>query len=234
MYNRSTRLIDGGTKEELTAYIAELSARIRDLSIKITIRDSLPTIPSFMVTIMGYIATQGFRLAAWLGEPHLDSIDLIAHTTRSVFESCLIYRHLMAGGEHFMERLTEEITRDELDLIDESLRRFDAASAPPELVARQQQLKAIGPPKVLRVYALAEETGAKSEYDAYYKLFSKYSHPTLYLLVGDRRQVYSQTALRLFAERAVIYLEAATIDYERLLDVLSASDQPGEPTPPRD
>jgi hypothetical protein len=225
VHNRSSQLIQNGTKEELTAYIGQLSARMRDISIKLVVRDPLPTIPGLMITLMGYIATQGFRLAEWLAEAHLDSIDLVAHTTRSVFEATLIYRHLMVGGgERFMQRIIEEITRDELDIIEESLRRFDTASAPPELAARQQQLKAAGPPKVLRVCDLAAETGATSEYDAYYKFFSKYSHPTLYLLVGDRRQVYSQVALRLLTERAVIYLETATNDYERLLDAMSEDD----------
>jgi len=196
---------------------------MRDLSIQIVRIDSLPDIPGLVVTIMGYISTQGFRLSDWLREEHVESIDLVAHTTRSVFEAILIYRHLMVdGGEHFIERLTAEIARDELDIIDESLRRFDDGAAPPELLARQQQLKLINPPKkVLHVSSLADEIGERREYNTYYKLFSKYSHPSLYLLVGDRRAVYSQQALRLLTERAVVYLEYATNDYERLQGALS-------------
>lgn len=221
MHNSSSQLLSNGTKEELTAYLDELSSWMRDISIQLVVIDSLPVIPGLVVTIMGYIATQGFRLAEWLREPHSDSIDLVAHTTRSVFEACLTYRHLMVGGgEHFMERITAEIARDELDVINESLRRFDLASAPAELIARQRQLEATNPPKVPRVSDLADETGARDEYDRYYKLFSKYSHPSLYLLVGDRRQVYSQQALRLLTERAVIYIEAATNDYEGLRNAL--------------
>jgi hypothetical protein len=224
--NRSSQLIEGGSKEELTVYIDELSAQMSDISRQLVVLDPLPVIAGFVVTIMGYIATQGFRLASWLREPHVDSIDLVAHTTRNLFEASLTYRHLMVdGGQHFMDRLTTEIARDELDIVKESLRRFEATSAPPELVSRQRQLEATNPPKIARVSDLAEETGAKSEYDAYYKFFSKYSHPSLYLLVGDRRQVYSQYALRVFTERAVTYLEVATNDYERLRDVILKHNQ---------
>lgn len=226
MYNRSTQLILNGTKEEVTAYIGELSARLRDISVKLIVIDPLPPIPGFMITIMGYIATQGLRIADWLKEPHLDSIDLIAHTTRSVFEACNIYTYLMAdGGQHFMERLTNEMKRDELDLIKDSLSRFDAASAPAGLVARQKELEAECPPRNLKVWQLAEKAGAQSEYKTYYKTLSKYSHPTVYLLVGQRDHVYSQGPLRLLAERAVIYLEGAVKDYEELLAYMETGDK---------
>jgi hypothetical protein len=228
MHNEASRLIASGSKEELISYMTELCGSIQQTSLKILSLDRVPTIPGFMVTIMGYIATQALRITDWLKEPHLDSIDLIAHSTRGIFETCLIYRDLLRDRcERFMLRLQEEIARDELDIIEGSLSRYDDISdAPEEALARRDELRAINPPRVRHISDRANDTKADHQYRAYYKLLSKYSHPSIYLLVGDRRQVYSQDALRTVAERAIVYLEAATNDYEGLHDSLFAQNAP--------
>lgn len=217
-HNRSHQLTETGTAAEVTEYVNELSCRLREVGIQLAAGFDLPRIPGLVATIMGYIATQGLRMVDWLREPHLDSIDLIAHTTRNLFEACLIHRHLLRGnGQHFMHRITGQVERDELDIITESLRRFDPDSAPEALVERRKELEASCPPKVLRVPDLAKEAGWQQEYESFYKLFSKYSHPSIYLMAGDRRTVYSQQARLLLAQRAAVYLESATNDFERLL-----------------
>ncbi len=215
------------SKKELISRITELCGSIQQTSFKILLLDTTPIIPGFMVSIMGHIATQGHRIIDWLREPHLDNIDLIAHSTRSIFETCLIYRDLaLNDGQFFMDRVKQEVMRDELDIIEGSLLRFEhEKDAPQEVRDRRDILLAQNLPKVRRVFDRAKDTNSEYQYKAFYKLLSKYSHPSLYLLVGDRRYVYSQDAMLILADRAAVYLEAANADYSQMASALLAQEK---------
>jgi hypothetical protein len=206
----------------MIARVEQLSGRITHTSLAILASDKPPMIPSFICTLMGYIATQGLRIATWLKEPHVDNTDLIAHATRNIFETHLIYRHLMAGGGgEFMSRMVEELRRDDFDLLEGLVfGRLDTPGFPQDLRAHHADLKAQNFKKTPTVRELAEECGAEEEYGRFYKLYSKYAHPSIYHLFGDRREVYSQTAIAIVIERSILYLEEAVKEFEHIRDIV--------------
>ena len=199
------------SKAEMVSRVEHLSGRITHTSFAILTVDKVPMIPGFICTLMGYIATQGLRIAQWLKQPHVDNTDLIAHATRNIFETHLIYRHLMTGGGgEFMGRMVEELRRDDFDLLEGLVYgRLDSPGFPEDLKKHHSDLKAQKFKKTPTVVELAKKNGAEEEYRRFYKLYSKYAHPSIYHLFGDRREVYSQTAIQIVVERAVLYLEAA-------------------------
>jgi hypothetical protein len=210
------------SKAEMIARVQDLSGRITQTSLAMMTVDKLPIIPGFICTLMGYIATQGLRIADWLKKPDVDNTDLIAHATRNIFETHLIYRHLMTGGGHeFMSRMIEELKRDDFDLLDGLVfGRIDSPAFPKDLRQHHSELKAQKFKKTPTVRELARECGAEEEYGRFYKLYSKYAHPSVYHLFGDRREVYSQSAIAIVVERAILYLEAAAEEFEKIRDVV--------------
>jgi Family of unknown function (DUF5677) len=216
------------SKAEIISRVEELSGRITHTSLAILAVDQTPMIPAFICTLMGYIATQGLRIVAWLKEPHVDNTDLIAHATRNIFETHLIYRHLMrGGGSEFMSRMVEELRRDDFDLLDGLVYgRLDSPGFPEDLKEHHSHLRAQNFKRTPTVRELAKESGCEEEYLRFYKLYSKYAHPSIYHLFGDRREVYSQTAIATLTERAVLYLEEAVEEFEKIRDiVLEAAPQ---------
>ncbi len=67
---------------------------------------------------------------------------------------------------------------------------------------------------------MAKEVGgqAEREYGEMYSYFSKYTHPTLYHLVGDHREVFSLEACLLFGDKAVVYLKTIIADSQKIFD----------------
>jgi hypothetical protein len=210
------------SKAEMAAEIEQSSGRITRISFEILTLQKVPLVPGFICTLMGYIATQGLRIAQWLKEPHVDNTDLIAHATRNIFETHLIYRHLMTdGGGEFMGRMVEELRRDDFDLLEGLIYgRLESPEFPQDLKTHYGNLKAQKFKKTPTVAELAKDNGAETEYRRFYKLYSKYAHPSIYHLFGDRREVYSQAAVEIVVERAVLYLEAAVEEFERIRHVL--------------
>lgn len=210
------------TRKEFADEIERLGAHLRDTSITILTQEKVPHVPGFACSFIRYQATQAFRIAGWLRQEHVDDTDLVAHATRGLFESSLIYGHLMKdGGRSFMQRLTQEVAADHYDVL-KSTAPDEATlnQMPKEFVDQYELLKKQGFKKTPSVRDLAQENGAEAEYRRFYSHYSKYSHPSLYQIAGDYRDVYSQRAVLLFASRAIEYLKAIIEDTDAIRDVV--------------
>lgn len=214
-------------REKLADEVDRLAGALRDISIRILSQDNVPDIAGFTCSFIRYQATQGFRIAEWLRNDHVDDVDLIAHATRGLFESALTYAHLMkGGGVNFFKLMTGELAADHFD----TMKAYKAICGGSELdeefeeqLAKYQYMKLKKTPSVR---AMAAEAGAENEYSEMYSYYSKYTHPTLYHLVGDYREVYSVEACLIFGDKAVYYLGKIIKDSQKILDiVLSHNEQ---------
>lgn len=212
-------------RKKLAETIEQHASTLRGMSLRILSQRDVPHMAGFTCSFIRYQATQAFRIAEWLSKEHVDDVDLIAHATRGLFESSLTYAHLMkGGGTNFLARMMGECAADHFDIMkamkaicggstldadfEEQLRDY-------EKLKTQKKINKTPPVRVL-----ADEVGALGEYEAMYSYYSKYTHPTLYHLVGDHREVYSVEACLIFGERAVQYLEVIIADSQQILDIV--------------
>ncbi len=212
-------------RKELAKHIESLASTLRDMSIRILSLEDVPQIAGFTCSFIRYQATQGLRISEWLRKDHVDDVDLIAHATRGLFESSLTYAHLMkGGGAKFFDLMISECAADHYDTMKAIKaicggstmdQNFEAQLIEYEKLRSRKELKKTPP-----VRSLADEVGALDEYEAMYSYYSKYTHPTLYHLVGDYSEVYSEEACLIFGDRAVQYLKVIIADSQQILDIV--------------
>lgn len=65
---------------------------------------------------------------------------------------------------------------------------------------------------------IAEESGLLNYYEVYFKLHSKYVHPTPYLLFGEEKFVYSNDALIMFRSLALHFVSVTINDTITFMD----------------
>ena len=115
-------------------------------------------------------------------------------------------------GQHQPQEMYDlmrgEVDRDDFDIL-ESVVAFHGSPTPEtqrvfDDHARRKQSKHKRTPNYID---LTTRTGAQDEYKSFYKLYSKYAHPSAYLLMGDRREVWSGYIRDIFLDRAVLYAE---------------------------
>lgn len=211
MFSRAKTLGEAGIPE-ISSYIRELSVAMqRDCSLKLLpILHLCPPEISSVTQLMNFPVLCGHRIAGWLDTGHTDEVDLIASTTRSLFECWVTFQYLREDKfVHFENRALQMLQRDELDLIESSIKVIDPSIPVPAFAQKEhQRLKTANPPKVKRVSDLAKIAGVQDEYEVYYRLYCKYAHPSLYLMMGDQRVVFSEQLVRIIVRRSAWYLES--------------------------
>lgn len=218
------------TRNELAAEVEKLSGSLQQVSLTILTQAKIPQIPGFVCSFIRYQATQGFRIARALRQDHVDDVDLIAHATRGLFESLLLYWHLMKdGGRSFMATMLREVSADHLDTLKATKASFEPSLLPPSLDQDILELERQNVKRTPSVRSLAEETGAETEYKAVYSLYSKYTHPSLYQIAGDHREVFSNGACVFFGMKAVQYLRRILHESTRIQEVVVAHNNQAEP-----
>ena len=210
------------TQQQLAEKIEDLACQLRNVSLKIFAHDEVPPIPGFVCSFIRYQATQGLRIAEWLKQPHVDDVDLIAHATRGLFESSLLYWHLMkGGGADFLQNMAAELHADHFDTM-KAMKAICGGKQMDKSFERQlSAYAALNLKKTPPIRVLAEEVGAKEEYITTYSFFSKYTHPTIYQLVGDYHEVFSVEACLIFGDRAAWYLRQILDDSTEILEMVS-------------
>lgn len=212
-------------REDLAKNIKELASKLQGMSLQMLTQEDMDHVVGVTCSFIRYQATQGFRIANWLKESHLEDVDLIAHATRGLYESALTFAYLLShGGKHFLDLIQEECAADHFDTMKAWMAvcggqqidaQFEAQLAHYEKLRVQKRLN-----KTPSVSDMAKKVGAEAEreYSAMYSYFSKYTHPSLYHLVGDHREVFSLEACLLFGDKAVDYLKMIIADSQKIFD----------------
>jgi hypothetical protein len=210
------------SREDFADAIAKIADDLKIISIELAVQRNLPPIPAYTGSFLRYYTTQAYRIAAWLREEHAESIDLIAHATRGLFEASCIFAYLMEDrGVHFIKRMTEEALADHFDILKSSFPTSkDLESQSESFIANYHDLKEKRLKKTPPMRELVKIVGAENEYKEYYSHLCKYTHPSLYQLVGDYRQVYSVQAILLFTSRAIQYLKTMEVEAKSLLKLV--------------
>ena len=186
-----------------------LQSTLTHTLIQIRIQNRLPESLGLLMNFGGYVANHIHRLRDWGARPEIDDLDLIGYSTRCIFEANLMLEYYASHQPHEMYDLVRhEIDRDEFDLLESVVAFHDSPTLETQPIfddhARRKQSKH---PRTPNFQRLAEMTGTLDEYKSFYKLYSKYAHPSAYLLMADRREVWSSYAREIFLDRAVLYAQ---------------------------
>lgn len=191
--------------QELNALQSTLTHNL----IQIRVQNRLPESFGLLMNFGGYVVNHIHRLRDWGARADIDDLDLIGYSTRCIFEANLMLEYYASRQPHEMCNLVRhEIGRDEFDILESVVAFHGSPTLETQPIfddhARRTQSKHSRTPNFRK---LAETTGALDEYKSFYKLYSKYAHPSAYLLMADRRQVWSLYARKIFLDRAVLYAQ---------------------------
>jgi len=154
-------------------------------------------------------------------------IDLIAWFSRSFLELYFLLRYAFKSDTNVRELLDYPI--NELTDIDKAIYekgKPEKMSEEDELFRKNlhtvlEKVKSAGIifNKELSISKkIAEESGLLNYYEVYYKLHSKYVHPTPYLLFGEKKFVYSSDALIMFRSLALHFVSVIIKDTIEFLE----------------
>ena len=187
---------------------------------------NLPLRTGLLLNCCNYVLTRLYRIIDWGKEEHADNTDLIAYSCRCIFEAGLMLRHY-GSAEDAVVRMKVEMLHDDYEILKGSTNFLGSPTeATKEIFIELESRTASKNDKTPPYRELAQRHGWLSEYDAFYKLYSKYAHPSAYYLVADHRIVHHGMVREIFLDRAVVYSEYFLKEFE---DCLKANAEKEEP-----
>jgi hypothetical protein len=174
------------------------------LSIQLAVLDLSATC-GLLISCCNYVLSRLKRIIEWGGEEHVYDADLIGYSCRCIFEASLMLRYY-GKMKNPVARMRAEVLYDDYEILKSSV--VFLGSPTEETQAIYEDLETRNPAKSDKTppyRQIAKECGWESEYDAFYKLYSKYTHPSAYYLLGDHRVVHTGFVRDIFLERTVIY-----------------------------
>lgn len=186
--------------------------------------DGVPITVSLSANAGFYIVKQLQRLEQ---TEVLDDLDLAAYYSRNIFEAVLMLEYTVRHAPKLdPKQVVLEMMQDRLDVIDGAISLFgEHPTLREELEGSKLSIiskLANGgskPARTPRVSQLAQLVGAKSEYAGLYKLYSKYTHPSAYLLYSSKSGEEAAASMSVFRYRSYVYAHQAINTYREVREL---------------
>lgn len=197
--------------------------RIRSYIERILESERATMLPKLLCNLGEYVIRQSARLFEY---ESVDEIDLAAQAARGIAEATLFLHYFTSGPSASLNLLLEFVARD-FDDITEGATRFKTTDAHTPLES-PRVLQAAGALHQRRSKApgfaqLARQFGAEEEHRSFYKLYSKFVHPSPYFVFGNRSGDTERQLMKIFADRALVYTREFA---DRMREVVDALDEP--------
>jgi len=181
--------------QQIVDHLSTLSKTTQALSRDIGTRTTRSNASLAYANLANRTATELNRLAGFYPE----SIEGVAWCARSLFEINLIVRHINHSKEN-MNRWLGQLAGDEKQILQGFLALSDQSDRPEKRVLQDRLvaidkitakhgLSASGP---FNIKTIAAQENLSDEYVGLYKLFSKYVHPSSWLLNSPKDSVQSK------------------------------------------
>ena len=164
----------------------KIADNISLVSSQIRARDSNDVIAAEAQRLLRYAAKQITALSR-CGK---SEIDVVAWRARNLFEALLTFKYVIRSNENAMEFFRQR-GRDEKDILEALLKYSDALESKKLILERISEIDsailATGDDgvKIWRTPILAEWVDMKDEYESFYKLYSKYVHPSSWIINAE-------------------------------------------------
>lgn len=200
-------LLQCGNDNDVAKNFADCSSRLRRYACTLPIGPVNDYVGLSAQRILKFVATEAEAASSAL---RID-IKLFAWRTRNIFESFLLLKHCMAStqnAERFCaQRIGDEATILEglLGLAHEGTR--DMTPVQERISKARAILEKYGFAKIspLRIDVLATAVNMKDDYAAFYKLYSKYVHPSSWVIIADSDEFDNVQYWEAFIVNAQLY-----------------------------
>lgn len=184
--------------------LRNIDSRMHHVSIQLAVQN-LPPACGLLISCCNYVLTRIKRIIEWGEQEHVYDADLIGYSCRCIFEASLMLRYYGKMKDP-VERMKAEVLFDDYEILKSSVSFLKSPTE--ETQELFDEFAQRNPPKSDKTppyRQIAKDCGWESEYDAFYKFYSKYAHPSAYYLLADHRVVHTGMVRDIFLERAVIY-----------------------------
>lgn len=197
-----------GTDEQVVNGLRVLGAQLSSASQNVPVRDNQDAVGFSLRRIAEYASKQIVRVA----ELYSAGIELHAWTARNLFEAYLICEFILRDEANAKQFVSQKAT-DELQINEGALGLADDPDDPNcgPIIKRNEHIRrtlakhALPERRPWPVADLAKRTGHKSEYQAFYKLYSKYVHASAWLIFGKSEEVDTLVYHNIFLMQAQKY-----------------------------
>jgi len=149
-----------------------------------------------------------------IGKNTLDN-EAVAHAARNMFELNMIYRYTNINTDNLKEWLGNKC-QDEIDILEGVLKLSQNLDSDNERILKERlshirltaEKHSIKVSKQLTTKALADKVGLATEYDGLFKLYSKFVHPTSWLINSKDEEVTS------FEYKTILLIQFQTYLYD--------------------
>lgn len=139
--------------------------------------------------------------------------ETLALSTRNIFELNMIYQYTCLNDENLREWIGNK-AKDEIEILEGMLTLSEKPNSEDEKIvkARIDSIKTTAQnnnykiSKQLNTKMLAEKVGLVKEYEGLFKLYSKFIHPTSYLINSNPEAINSLQYKNIFLMQFQIYL----------------------------
>ncbi|QEC44564.1 DUF5677 domain-containing protein [Pseudobacter ginsenosidimutans] len=201
--------IIAGSFNDLKANLIKIQQQLNEGSSKISISKPDDFLGVTLKNVLNYSSILVNRLLSSLELP----IELNAWLTRNLFECYLIAEYITINPEKAKEFVVQKAT-DEIEIYEGilTLKKYGATeeTAKP-ILDRMEHIRNIVKEHELTeskhwsVGLLATHTGNREEYEAFFKLYSKYVHPSSWLINGKENEYENPTFKAVFLLQGQYY-----------------------------
>lgn len=199
-----------GSYEEIENNLSCLGLELRRCALDMPVGKKDDYIGFALCKLVSYAASLTETLISFLKM----SIELNAWTARNLFECYLIASYIISDISNAKEFLAQKAT-DELEIYESLLTLKHSGTtkdAEKPVLERMEHIRntmkkhSLAKLNHWTVSRLAKQTGNKEEYDVFFKLYSKYVHPSSWLINGEKSEFDNQTYRNVFLIQAQYYI----------------------------
>ena len=197
-----------GSDAEVLDGLRELSSRLDTAGSETPVRDKNDCFGFALHHLVAYASAQLRRLASLYSA----GIEFHAWTARNLFEACLLCEYLLSDPPKAKE-FTAQKAKDELQInegfISLSADHNDFNLRP--VIERNEHIRralakhSLPEARYWSVPFLVEKTHNETEYDAFFKLYSKYVHPSAWLVLAAPDEADKPELRNVFLVQAQYY-----------------------------
>lgn len=195
--------------DEISKRFLEIDADLQKFAASIRTRCKRDEKHLALYNLVGSAARAARRMSAFVSD---DSLDAIAWSTRCLYEIFVVVEFILASDANIEIWMRRNFAKDELEILDGILTmdRPEVAEHTKILRARKAEIERIltkhgvRAEKQMLAGAMTRQLGPgmMKEHEAFYKLYSKYTHPTSWLVNAPADRVHTMETRNIFIIKA--------------------------------
>lgn len=197
-----------GSDAEAINSLRDLASQLQAVGTRVPVRDKSDYCGFALTHLVGYASGQLSRLASL----YQAGIELHAWTARNLFEACLLSECFLQEPSKAREFVAQKAS-DELQINEGFIGLSEDPNAPAlrPILERNNHIRhtlakhALPEARPWSVSSLAKLTHNETDYDAFFKLYSKYVHPSSWLVFAAPNEADTPVLRNIFLVQAQYY-----------------------------